>query len=83
MYFPLESYWDQWQASLGELSTNVEQLKVEHQEHSITLNEIREDQRAIKEDQRAMREEQQRQMSDIEEIKHHIGSSRRSTSRHH
>jgi len=55
----------------------MEQLRVEHQEHSITLNEIREEQ------QRAMREEQQKQMSDIEVIKHHIGYSRGSTSRHH
>ncbi|XP_057746226.1 uncharacterized protein LOC130965483 [Arachis stenosperma] len=44
---------------------------------------IREDLRAIREEQRAMREEQQRQRSDVEEIKYHIGSSRRSTSRHH
>ena len=36
-----------------------------------------------REDQRAMKEEQQRQGRDIEEIKHYIRSSRRSTSRHH
>ncbi|QHN82736.1 uncharacterized protein DS421_20g698380 [Arachis hypogaea] len=46
------------------------QLRVEHQEHSIILHEIRED-------QRAMREEQQRQGRDIEELKSTISSSRR------
>ena len=60
IHFPPHNYW--------------EQLRVEHQEHSITLQEIRED-------QRAMREEQQRQGRDIEELKDIIGSSRRK--RHH
>ena len=59
-YFPPQSYWDQWQTSLRELSNNIEQLRMEHQGHATTLNEIRKDQRAIREDQRAMREEQQR-----------------------
>ena len=51
----------------------MDQLRVEHQEHSIILHEIRED-------QKAMREEQQRQGRDIEELKDIIGSSRR---KHH
>ncbi|QHO34461.1 uncharacterized protein DS421_9g267140 [Arachis hypogaea] len=52
------------------------QLRVEHQEHSIILHEIRED-------QRIMKEEQKRQGRDIEELKHSIGSSRGRKSRHH
>ena len=69
MHFPPQNYWEQINTSLGELSSNIGQLRVEHQEHSIILNEIRED-------QRAMREEQQRQGRDIEELKSTIGSSR-------
>ncbi|KAL4365650.1 hypothetical protein AHAS_Ahas07G0127300 [Arachis hypogaea] len=65
MQFPPQGYWDQLHNSLGELNTNMEQLRLEHQEHSTILNEIRED-------QRAMREEQQRQGRDIEEIKHYL-----------
>jgi len=53
----------------------MNQLRVEHQEHSIILNEIRED-------QKAMREEQQRQGSDIEELKDIIGPSRRRCHHH-
>ena len=62
IHFPPHNYW--------------EQLRVEHQEHSIILHEIRED-------QRIMREEQQRQGRDIEELKHSIGFSRGRKSRHH
>ena len=76
MHFPPQNYWEQLNTSLGELSSNMGQLRVEHQEHSIILHEIRED-------QRIMREEQQRQGRDIEELKHSIGSSRGRTSRHH
>ena len=53
MHFPPQNFWEQINTSLGELSSNMGQLRVEHQEHSIILHEIRED-------QRAMREEQQR-----------------------
>ena len=74
MHFPPQNYWEQINTSLGELSSNMGQLRVEHQEHSIILHEIRED-------QKAMREEQQRQGRDIEELKDIIGSSRRK--RHH
>ena len=74
MHFPPQNYWEQLNTSLGELSSNMGQLRVEHQEHSIILHEIRED-------QKAMREEQQRQGRDIEELKDIIGSSRRK--RHH
>ncbi|WP_206442760.1 hypothetical protein, partial [Enterococcus faecalis] len=76
MHFPPQNYWEQINTSLGELSSNMGQLRVEHQEHSILLHEIRED-------QRTMREEQQRQGRDIEELKHSIGPSRGRTSRHH
>ena len=76
MHFPPQNYWEQLNTSLGELSSNMGQLRVEHQEHSIILHEIRED-------QRIMREEQQRQGRDIEELKHSIGSSRERKSRHH
>ena len=76
MHFPPQNYWEQINTSLGELSSNMGQLRVEHQEHSILLHEIRED-------QRIMREEQQRQGRDIEELKHSIRSSRGRTSRHH
>ena len=76
MHFPPQNYWEQINTSLGELSSNMGQLRVEHQEHSIILHEIRED-------QRIMREEQQRQGRDIEELKHSIGSSRGRKSRHH
>ena len=76
MHFPPQNYWEQLNTSLGELSSNMGQLRVEHQEHSIILHEIRED-------QRIMREEQQRQGRDIEELKHSIGSSRGRKSRHH
>ena len=76
MHFPPQNYWEQINTSLGELSSNMGQLRVEHQEHSILLHEIRED-------QRIMREEQQRQGRDIEELKHSIGSSRGRKSRHH
>ena len=76
MHFPPQNYWEQINTSLGELSSNLGQLRVEHQEHSILLHEIRED-------QRIMREEQQRQGRDIEELKHSIRSSRGRTSRHH
>ena len=76
MHFPQQNYWEQINTSLGELSSNMGQLRVEHQEHSIILHEIRED-------QRIMREEQQRQGRDIEELKHSIGSSRGRKSRHH
>ena len=69
-----KNFWEQINTSLGELSSNMGQLRVEHQEHSIILHEIRED-------QKAMREEQQRQGRDIEELKDIIGSSRRK--RHH
>ncbi|QHO24029.1 uncharacterized protein DS421_12g368760 [Arachis hypogaea] len=70
MHFPPQNYWEQINTSLGELSSNMGQLRMKHQEHSIILHEIRED-------QRAMREEQQRQGRDIEELKSTIGSSRR------
>ena len=76
MHFPPQNYWEQINTSLGELSSNMGQLRVEHQEHSILLHEIRED-------QRIMREEQQRQGRDIEELKHSIRSSRGRTRRHH
>ena len=76
MRFPPQNYWEQINTSLGELSSNMGQLRVEHQEHFILLHEIRED-------QRTMREEQQRQRRDIEELKHSIRSSRGRTSRHH
>ena len=76
MYFPPQNYWEQINTSLGELSSNKGHLRVEHQEHSILLHEIRED-------QRIMREEQQRQGRDIEEFKHSIRSSRGRTRRHH
>ena len=76
MHFPLHNYWEQLNTSLGDLSSNMKQLRMEHQEHSIILNEIRED-------QRVMREEQQRQGRDIEELKHSIGSSRGRTSHRH
>ena len=76
MHFPPQNYCEQINTSLGELSSNMGQLRVEHQEHSIILHEIRED-------QRIMREEQQRQGRDIEELKHSIGSSRARKSRHH
>ena len=76
MHFPPQNYWEQLNTSLGELSSNMGQLRAEHQEHSIILHEIRED-------QRIMREEQQRQGRDIEELKHSIGSSRARKSRHH
>ena len=75
MQFPPHNYWEQLNTSLGDLSSNMEQLRMEHQEHSIILHEIRED-------QIAMREEQQRKGRDIEELKHSIGSSRERTSRH-
>ena len=74
MHFPPNNYWKQLNTSLEDLSYNMDQLRVEHQEHSIILHEIRED-------QRAMRKEQQRQGRDIEELKDIIGSSRRK--RHH
>ena len=70
MHFPPNNYWEQLSTSLEDLSQNVEQLRVEHHEHALTLQEIRED-------QRAMREEQQRQGRDIEELKNIIGPSRR------
>ncbi|QHN81840.1 uncharacterized protein DS421_20g690460 [Arachis hypogaea] len=70
MHFPPQNYWEQINTSLGELSSNIGQLRMEHQEHSIILHEIRED-------QRAMREEQQRQGRDIEKLKSTIGSLRR------
>ena len=73
MHFPPHKYWEQINTSLGELSSNMGQLRVEHQEHSIILHEIRED-------QKAMKEEQQRQGRDIEELKDIICSSRR---KHH
>ena len=76
MHFPPQNYWEQINTSLGELSSNMGQLRMEHQEHSIILHEIRED-------QRAMREEQQRQERDIEELKSTIGSSRGRRSHHH
>ena len=76
MHFPLQNYWEQINTFIGELSSNMGQLRVEHQEHSILLHEIRED-------QRTMREEQQRQGRDIEELKHSIRSSRGRTSCHH
>ena len=76
MNFPPQNYWEQINTSLGELSSNMGQLRMEHQEHSILLHEIRED-------QRAMREEQQRQGRDIEELKHSIRSSKGRTSHHH
>ena len=75
MHFPPQNYWEQIDTSLGELSSNMGQLRVEHQEHSIIPHEIRED-------QRAMREEQQRQGRDIEELKDIIGSSRRKCHHH-
>ena len=53
----------------------MDQLRVEHQEYSIILHEIRED-------QRAMREEEQSQGRDIEELKDIIGSSRRKSHHH-
>ena len=74
MHFHRQNFWEQINTSLGELSSNMGQLREEHQEHSIILHEIRED-------QRAMREEQQRQGRDIKELKDIIGSSRRK--RHH
>ena len=74
MHFPPQNYWEQINTSLGELSSNMGQLRMEHQEHSILLHEITEE-------QKAMREEQQRQGRDIEELKDIIGSSRRK--RHH
>ena len=43
MHFPPQNYWEQINTSLGELSSNMGQLRVEHQEHSIMLHEIRED----------------------------------------
>ncbi|QHO16571.1 uncharacterized protein DS421_10g304660 [Arachis hypogaea] len=70
MHFPPNNYWEQLSTSLKDLSHNVEQLRVEHHEHALTLQEIRED-------QRAMREEQQRQGRDKEELKNIIGPSRR------
>ncbi|QHO39244.1 uncharacterized protein DS421_4g127410 [Arachis hypogaea] len=70
MHFPPNNYWEQLNTSLEDLNYNVEQLRVEHHEHSIILHEIRED-------QRAMREEQQRQGRDIEELKDIVGPSRR------
>ncbi|KAL4356947.1 hypothetical protein AHAS_Ahas09G0137600 [Arachis hypogaea] len=70
MHFPPNNYWEQLNTSLEDLSHNVEQLRVEHHEHSIILQEIRED-------QRAMREEQQRQGRDIEELKDIVGPSKR------
>ena len=70
MHFPPNNYWEQLNTSLEDLSHNVKQLRVEHHEHSIILQEIRED-------QRTMREEQQRQGRDIEELKNIIGPSRR------
>ncbi|XP_057748138.1 uncharacterized protein LOC130967343 [Arachis stenosperma] len=76
MNFPPQDYWGQLNTSLGELSSNMGQLRVEHQEHSILLHEIREE-------QRIMREEQQRQGRDIEELKHSIGPSKARKSRHH
>ena len=69
IHVPPQNYWEQINTSLGELSSNMGQLRVEHQEHSILLHKIRED-------QRTMREEQQRQGRDIEEFKHSIRSSR-------
>ena len=41
MHFPPQNYWEQINTSLGELSSNMGQLRVEHQEHSILLHEIR------------------------------------------
>ena len=76
MHFLPHNYWEQLNTSLGDLSSNMEQLRMEHQEHSIILHEMRED-------QIAMREEQQRQGRDIEELKRSIRSSRGRTSRHH
>ena len=76
MHFPPNNYWEQLNTSLGELSSNMGQLRVDPQEHSVLLHKIRED-------QRIMREEQQRQGRDIEELKHSIGSSRARKSRHH
>ena len=67
MHFPPNNYWEQLNTSLEGLSHDMNQLRVEHQEHSIILHEIRKD-------QRAMREEQQRQGRDIEELKSTIGS---------
>jgi len=43
MHFPPQNYWEQINTSLGKLSSNMGQLRVEHQEHSILLHEIRED----------------------------------------
>ena len=40
MHFPPNNYWEQLNTSLGELSSNMGQLRVEHQEHSIILHEI-------------------------------------------
>ena len=76
IHLPPQSYWEQLNTSLGDLNSNMEQLRMEHQEHSIILNEIRED-------QKAMREEQQRQERDIEELKNSIGSLRGRRSHHH
>ena len=76
MYFPPNNYWEQLNTSLEGLSHDMNQLRVEYQEHSIILNEIRED-------QRAMREEQERQGRDIEELKNSIDSSRGRRSHHH
>ncbi|KAL4349961.1 hypothetical protein AHAS_Ahas10G0094300 [Arachis hypogaea] len=65
MHLLPQGYWNQLNTSLEELSSNMDQLRIEHQEHSTILHEIRED-------QRAMKEEQQRQGRDIEEIKRSI-----------
>ena len=75
MHSPPNNCWEQLNTSLEDLSYNMDQLRVEHQEHSIILHEIRED-------KRAMREEQQRQGRDIEELKDIIDSSRRKCHHH-
>ncbi|XP_057759371.1 uncharacterized protein LOC130979841 [Arachis stenosperma] len=76
MYFPPRDYWDQLNTSIWELSSNMEQLRVEHIEHATTLQEMRKDQRRVM-------EEQLRQERDIEELKRSIGFSRGSSSRRH
>ena len=40
MHFPLHNYWEQLNTSLGDLSSNMEQLRMEHQEHSIILYKL-------------------------------------------
>ncbi|KAL4300712.1 hypothetical protein AHAS_Ahas17G0228300 [Arachis hypogaea] len=62
MYFPPYDYWDQLTTSLGELTSSVDQLRLEHQDQSALLHQMMEDQRRLMEEQR-------RQGSDIEELK--------------